>query len=368
MRFLILSTATGQGHNSAALAVKECLETRGFEAEILDVLSLRKPGVSQNVSRLYANVTIHSPKFFGTLYRVGQACSHPGGHSPVYLLNALYARQLCGSICTRRPDALICTHIFSAQAVTCLMRRYGLRLPCAGVATDYTCIPFWEESALDGYIIPSAELFAEFAARGIPAEKLRPIGIPVRQQFLHRLPRREARAELGLPLSGRLFLVMGGSMGYGDITALVNGLLSAVPDSRVAALCGRNEALFCALDGKKRVIPLRYTETVGLYMDAADVVLTKPGGISSTEAISKRVPLVLTRPIPGCEQRNASFLAAHGAAAFANGTEHAVAEACRLAIDRDAAAAMLSAQESAFPAGTNDRAADYLIALASGRL
>lgn len=362
MKFLILSTATGQGHNSAAYAVAEFLETRGCRANVLDVLKLKDEAVSKRVSRLYAGVTIHAPRFFHRLYRLGERVSSPGGRSPIFRLNTLYADRLYGEICRFRPDAIVCTHIFCAQAVTDLRERYGLKIPAAGIATDYTCIPFWEESSLDGYVIPSPALADEFAAKGIPENKLVPIGIPVRPEFLKCAPKEEARRSFGLA-AAHIFLVMGGSMGYGNLDRIAGALAKTVPDSQVVVLCGSNERLLRRMESVRNVIPMRYTDRVCALMDAADVVLTKPGGLSSTEAVAKRVPTVLTQPIPGCEERNAEFLSARGAAAFSDGTLSAVLAARRLALSPRAARDMERAQERVWPDGTDSRIADYLIAL-----
>ena len=362
MKFLILSAATGQGHNSAALAVKECLEARNNEAKVLDVLKLKGKNISKRVSKLYAGVTVHTPRFFHGLYRIGEHVSSPGGHSPIFRLNTLYAEKLHDVITRVQPDVIVCTHIFSAQAVTCLRERYDLKIPAAGVATDYTCIPFWEESSLDGYIIPSPALAGEFTSKGVPAGKLAPIGIPVRPEFLTRTPKAEARLAFGLT-AAHIFLVMGGSMGYGKIGELASALTAAVPDSQAVVLCGSNEKLFREMNSVKNSLPLRYTDRVCALMDTADVILTKPGGLSSTEAIAKRIPTVLTHPIPGCEQRNAEFLSALGAAAFADGTQSAVCAAHRLALDEYAARKMKRAQERVWPGGTDSRIADYLIVL-----
>ena len=363
MNVLILSTATGQGHNSAALAVAASLRARGCRAKVLDVLKLNHGGASGRVSRLYAGVTLRAPRFFHGLYRIGEQVASPGGRSPVYFMNTLYAERLLGEIRRFRPDLIVCTHIFSAQAVTFLRKRRGLAAPAAGVATDYTCIPFWEESALDGYVIPSPALAGEFAARGVPAEKLVPIGIPVRPEFLTRAPKEEARRSFGLT-APHIFLVMGGSMGYGDIDRTAKALAAAVPDSQTVVLCGTNEKLWRRMAALRNVLPMRYTGRVGVLMDAADVVLTKPGGLSSTEAVTKRVPVVLTRPIPGCEQRNAEFLSGSGAAVFAGSTRGAVAAAGRLAFSERAAREMILAQERLRPDGTDGRIADYLLSLA----
>lgn len=368
MKFLILSTATGQGHNSAALAVAESLGLRGCRAKVLDVLKLKDEAVSKRVSRLYAGVTIHAPRFFHGLYRIGERVSSPGGRSPIFRLNTLYAGELYRVIRRFQPDVIVCTHIFSAQAVTWLRERYGVTTPAVGIATDYTCIPFWEESALDGYVIPSSALADEFAGKGIPPGRLVPIGIPIRPEFLKCAPKEEARRSFGLT-AAHIFLVMGGSMGYGNIDGIAEALSAAVPASQIVVLCGSNEKLMHKMKQFRNVVPMRYTDRVCSLMDAADVVLTKPGGLTSTEAIAKRVPTVLTHPIPGCEERNAEFLSSSGAAAFSDGTQSAVLSARRLAFSECAAREMERAQKRFRPDGTDGRIADYLIALGnrSGR-
>lgn len=370
MKFLILSTATGQGHNSAASAVAESLRARGCRTEVLDVLKLKNESVSNRISRLYSGVTLHAPRFFHELYLIGEYVSSPGGRSPIFRLNTLYAERLYREILRLEPDVIVCTHIFSAQAVTWLRERHGLNMTTVGIATDYTCIPFWEESALDAYVIPSPNLTGEFVSRGIPAHRLVPIGIPVRPEFLKHTPKAEARRSFGLT-AAHIFLVMGGSMGYGNIDAIAEALASAVPDSQIVVLCGSNERLLHKMQTLGSVIPMSYTDRVCTLMDAADVVLTKPGGLSSTEAIAKRIPTVLTHPIPGCEQRNAEFLRSNGAAAFSDGTRNAVLAARRLAFNEHAATKMERAQERVWPDGTDGRIADYLIALgnrSAGRL
>jgi processive 1,2-diacylglycerol beta-glucosyltransferase len=364
MRFLILSTATGQGHNSASLAAGKALEARGCETKVLDVLKLKKESVSRRVSNLYAGITIHSPRFFSKLYRIGEFVSSPGGHSPIYGLNTLYADRLYKEITRFQPDAIICPHIFSAQAVTHLRRDHGLKIPAAGLATDYTCIPFWEESSLDSYIIPHAALKQEFASKGISPELLCPLGIPVQPEFLKHVPKEEARRSFHLTAS-HIFLLMGGSMGYGDIDRIAAALTEAIPDSQAVVLCGNNQELLHRLIPTEKIIPFTYTDRVAELMDAADVVLTKPGGLSSTEAIAKRVPLVLTQPIPGCEQRNAEFLSSHGAAVFRQDIKDIVSAVRELALDEGAAENIKEAQKKFWPDDTNERIADYLIALAS---
>ena len=362
MNALILSTATGEGHNSAAAAIAEALGERGCEASVMDCLGLGKLDVSAPVSRLYAEITVRTPGLFRLLYRAGMAVTSAKQKSPIYGLNAMTAKTLHEILLRVRPDVVVCTHIFSAQAVSAVRRKFGLGIPTVGVATDYTCIPFWEESELDRYVIPDASLANEFAARGIPAEKLLPLGIPVRARYRSKLPKQQARREFRLTAE-HVFLVMGGSMGYGDIPLLADRLLQAVPDSQVAAVCGKNKKMIQALAGKAGIVPFGFLENTGDLMDAADVVLTKPGGLTSTEALAKRMPTVLTRPIPGCEEKNAQYLCSVGAAAAGGSPESAALEAARLLADAGRRDAMRQAQEKFIRPDAALRICDQLFTL-----
>ena len=366
MKVLILSTATGEGHNSAAAAVAQALRAKGCEALIMDCLNLGRFNASAAVSNLYADITVHTPEFFSLLYKGGMAVTSAKRMSPIYHLNALCAKALRHTLSGIKPDVIVCTHIFSAQAVSAVQRKFGLNIPAVGIATDYTCIPFWEESALDFYIIPDASLSDEFAARGIPPEKLLPLGIPVREQYRTKLPKEFARREFCLKAK-YVFVLMGGSMGYGDIPLLADELVRAVPESQVAAVCGRNRKMIESLAGRKNIVPFGFLENAGHLMDAADVILTKPGGLTSTEALVKRIPTVLTRPIPGCEERNAQRLSSIGAAVRSDSPQKAALEAVRLLADTARADAMRSAQEKFIHPDAALKIADCLIALAKGK-
>lgn len=362
MKLLLLSTATGEGHNSAAAALQEALKPYG-EAVIMDVLKSGKRDASSKVSRLYTRLTLSLPGFFGFLYHMGELVSSSRRRSPIYYLNSLYAGSLYQKIQLLQPDGIICTHIFGAQAITHLREKYGLHIPCVGIMTDYTCSPFWEETRLDSYIIPAKALMDEFVQKGIPKEKLIPLGIPVRKAFRTEGDKEEARRRLGLCGTKHLFVVTGGSMGYGDIKTLVLSLISQMPDAQVAVLCGRNEVLYQKLSRMERVRPFGYTDQVDVFMDAADVLLTKSGGLTTSEALAKRVPLVLTHPIPGCEQKNTAFLCSLGAAVTADSADDAARAALKLATDPEAARRMLERQRTYFKRESTEKIAEYLVHL-----
>ncbi len=350
MRVLILSCNTGQGHNSAGSAVREALEAAGAECELLDALSFARGNTSKTVGGAYASVTTKAPSLFGGLYQLGGLISNPWLKSPVYLANTRYAGALGDYIEKSGFDAVVCPHLFPAETLTCLRRKGRLSVKTYAVATDYTCIPFWEETELDAYFVPHEDLKLEFAGKGLPQEKLIPTGIPISRRCLQKTPKAEARRLLGLPEQEKVFLVMTGSMGFGDISSFALDLLLSCPkNSRILILTGRNAALKDRIDHdfsrEKRVQTVAFTRNAPLYMDACDILLSKPGGLTSTEAAVQNIPLVHTRPIPGCETANARFFVSHGLSVCAVHPKAAALAAASLAEDTAALQRMTECQK-----------------------
>ncbi|MDR3552290.1 MAG: glycosyltransferase [Clostridia bacterium] len=366
MKVLILSTKTGEGHNSASKAVADYINTRGdCEAVVADILKSGNKNVSGSVSNTYAFVTTYIPWFFRFLYSLGALISSPKHHSPIYYLNSLYSKELMRKIGEIGPDVILCPHIFSAQAITYLKLVCGLETPAAGLVTDYTCSPFWEETRLEKYVIPSRVLREEFIKKGIPAEKLAPIGIPVCSRFKSRRSKQEARAAFGLSAE-HVFVIMGGSMGYGRIPQLAGAIHERMPDAQVVAVCGNNRNLAEKMRAQapENLVVMDFVDDIEVLMDAADVLLTKPGGLSSTEALTKRVPIVLTDPIPCGEEMNARFLSSLGVAVFKPNIRDAADAAVALVRAPEGAAAMLRAQEEYFDRDTDIHVGELLISMA----
>ena len=368
MKTLILSTKTGQGHHSASLAVKACLEEKGCEAVIEDILKSSKRNASAPVSALYDNIVMHAPTFFGMLYHAGELISSSKHHSPIYYLNSIYSKRLFAKIVKINPQVIVCPHIFSAQAITRLREKYGLAIPSLGIITDYTWSPFWEETRLDGYVIPAPQLVDEFINKGVPREKLFPLGIPVNRRFKTVNTTAKARLAFGIT-ANQVFVVMGGSMGFGRIIDLAYMLIEKLPDAQVVTVCGKNEQLYHKLTGHKNIIPFKYIDNIDLLMDAADVLITKPGGLSATEAMVKRIPVVFTCPIPGGEVHNAAFLSSIGAAVYAIRPEDAADAAVDLILNPDKCTKMIDAQKKYINKDADRDIAELIIKMAkkSGR-
>ena len=224
MKVLILSCSTGGGHNAAAYAIEEQLLKEGHVAIVLDHLELAGERVSKDVGELYVNTVKTVPYVFGKVYQLGMTVSHLVKRSPVYYANGLVAHYLERYLRERHFDAIVMPHLFPAEAITYL-KRQGVKLPLTVfIATDYTCIPFTEETDCDYYIIPHEELTREYVKRGIPKEKLIGLGIPVSGKFVRNISKSDARFRLRLTGLEKLYLVAGGSMGAGDVARLAEEL------------------------------------------------------------------------------------------------------------------------------------------------
>lgn len=365
MKLLILSCNTGQGHNTAGRALLEAALARGVPCEMLDALSFAGPRFSKVVSNTYMKMAVDAPGLFGKLYRAGDLLSSDRRKSPVYWGNAPYAERLERYLSEQEIGAVIAPHLFPAEAMTYLHRRRGVTTPFYAVATDYTCIPFWEETEPTRFFTPHPDLDAEFQAHGIPKERLLATGIPVSARFRASETQLDARRALSIEEDARVFLLMSGSMGFGSVVDMA-AELAAHPDplARLLVLTGRNEDLRRAIDerfaGDARVRALPFTDQVPLYMKACDVLLSKPGGLTSTEAAVMNVALVHTDPIPGCETQNARFFSQRGMSLSASAAE-APRAALRLIADRAAREAMQAAQrQNTYPCAA-DRILDEVL-------
>ncbi|MCM1182125.1 MAG: glycosyl transferase [Roseburia sp.] len=317
MNILILSCNTGEGHNAAARAVEEAALARGHEVRLVDMMSLVGERVSRLIGGGYVNVAKNTPLLFGFVYQLGRLISSPKRKSPVYYANALVAKALAAYLEEYKADVIITPHLYPAETTTYMKRKGMLSIKVIAIATDYTCIPFWEETECDYYIVPHRDCVKEFVKRGVPAEKLLPYGIPVDAAFEKQVSKKRARRKLKLPADGNLYLIMSGSMGFGKVKLFSRELAERIgEEDGIVIVCGNNEALRGSLqkkfqdNGQIRIVG--FTRHVADYMSAADVIYTKPGGLSSTEALIKNLPIVHTAPIPGCETRNRIFFRRRG--------------------------------------------------------
>ncbi len=321
MKILILSCNTGGGHNSAAKAIKEIFDAKGHTCEITDVLAFGGQKASDLVCDAYIEIVKKTPQLFGKIYEMGTKMGqltqeNTKLRSPVYLVNKLYADALEDYIKQNEFDAVVCVHIFAAEAMTNLKKHHRITIPFYFVATDYYCSPMLEETIPNAIFIAHKDSTFTYINHGIDKKLLVPAGIPVSQKFLTKKDKTQVREQLGLANSDQVFLLMSGSMGFGDLIDTTKYIFEhGNENTKVIAITGNNKDLYKSLEKEfkheTRLILVGFTDQVSDYMDASDVLLTKPGGLSSTEALAKGIAIVHTAPIPGCESENVQFFTEH---------------------------------------------------------
>ena len=352
MKILILSCNTGEGHNSAGRAVREALRARGAECDMIDSLQFGFKGESFLISNGHVWVYRHIPRAFGAVYRGLE--KHKWGGDLVYRANTGKlgaAEKLRSFLKLRGYDAVVCVHVFPASEMTYLRSKYGPEFLQYFIPTDYTCSPGVGELDMDAFFTPHRFLSGDFVRAGVPADRIQPTGIPVSGKFLAPRDRAGARSALGLNPDLRSILLMGGSMGAGPMFDLAKAIGQKLPeDGELLVLCGRNERFREQLQqlGLPRVQAIGYSDQVERYMDASELLLTKAGGLSSTEALMKRLPLLFVSAIPGLEIRNQEFLMALDCADSAKGVKGLAARALELLGDPQSLEALRSAQERHF--------------------
>lgn len=317
MDALILSCGTGGGHNAAGQAVCEELERRGHKVEMFDPYMLLGRGVPRVINNIYIKIAQRCPSLFGLIYQLGQAYRYLPVKSPVYKLQRKPAAALSKYLKKHPADVVVMPHLFPAEIMTSLKKSRACVTKMVFIATDYTCIPFTEETECDAYIIPSKELTGDFTRWGIPKEKLYPFGIPVSSAFTEPVTKQEAKKRLGLEQDRQYYLLAGGSIGGGQLQKYADQVYAYVkicPKTHMIIICGNNMLTYhklCRRYGSRATV-LQHTDEMPLYMRASEIYFTKPGGLSSTEAAAAAVPMIHISPIPGCEDRNRDFFTANG--------------------------------------------------------
>lgn len=348
MDALILSCETGGGHNTAACAIKEELLRRGDHAVMINPYLLHSQKLADSINWAYISIAQNMPACFGVLYNLGEAYRKLPCKSPIYYMNAKMVPIMQKYLSNNHYDVVIMTHLFPAEIMT-QMKDRGLKTPkTILIATDYTCIPFTEDTDCDAYIIPAEELCHEFQKRGIPHEKIFPLGIPVRADFTMQVSKKEARKILGLAADKKYLLISGGSIGAGSLKRTIELLhRQCTNDTRIIVICGNNTRLYNRLVEKYGDVMeiVQGTEQMAIYLRASDLYFSKPGGLSSTEAAVMGVPLIHLPPIPGCETKNVHFFCAYGMNYRIDATRQNVLQALALITDTPKCSEMVQKQQ-----------------------
>lgn len=323
MKLLLMSIRAGYGHHSTAKAVIEQFEKHGFECEMLDIFDYINRHLGNSIQDGYLLSTKYLSETYGKVYgRLTKKDEPYDKHSITAVLSALISKKLGKFVEEFKPDMIIGTHSYAGVVISILAKRGIVKCPTIGIVTDFTVHPFWESTFLDYYVIPDMLLSYEMQRKGIPEEKLLPIGIPIRSQFASKMDKGEARKILEIQ-DKKTILVMMGSMGYGNIKKTLIEMDNYPADFQILCICGSNKKAKADIEEypwKKSVYTYGFVNNVDVMMDAADFIISKPGGLTTSETLAKELPMITMNPLPGQEDRNLNFLVNNGAAIMVNNT------------------------------------------------
>ena len=325
MKALLLSITAGQGHHATAEAIENGFKQIGVESKFIDAYEYIEPRLKRAVSTAYSFNAAYNKRVYSLAYGISvKKTSRVSKYSLPKIMNSLMANELRKCILEEKPDVIVCTHIFPATMINILLERDKLDVLTVAVLTDFTLHPFWEEIGLiDYYVTPSELIEYQIIKKGLDPNKQLPFGIPIKAKFNERMPKAEAKKLLGLDPDKHTILLMSGSMGYGKIDKSIEELDGLPFDFQTIVVCGNNKRQLRKIKSvskKKRFDVYGYVDNVDVMMDAADCIITKPGGITSSEAISKGLPMIMSNPIPGQEDRNVDFMLNNGLALYASKT------------------------------------------------
>lgn len=319
---LVCSASAGAGHLRAAEAVQKAIARRRPDAAVrhVDVLSLATPAFRRLYGQGYVDFVNSAPEVVGAIFdRTNRASPHPAARKLGSLLQRSQLRKFEDLVIESDPDFIVHTHFLPAELCERLRHKRKWTGSHAVVVTDYDVHRFWQCPGIDRYFVARAENVEALARLGEPREKVSVTGIPIDPEFSVAPNLTALRAKHKISADRPFVLVLSGGFGVGPVAELAESLASALTSAQMVVVAGRNEVLkdrvakaTAAFRGRVRVIG--FTTEMREWMALADLIVTKPGGLTTSEALACGVPLVVTFPIPGQETRNATMLYEEGAA------------------------------------------------------
>ncbi len=316
MKIMLLTAATGGGHIRAANAVEAYIrENTSWEVQNVDCLKAVGRLLDKTVCDSYLFMAKKAPMLFGRLYK--RTNKENRFSSLVPKLSGLFSNQLYPAIASYEPDVIITTHPFATEMVAALKDDGLVAAPLICIITDYGAHRAYIAESVDSYVVASEDMVPELMDFGVPKEKIHPFGIPVHGEFFDRQDQAQLLKGLDLDPSLPTLLFMAGSFGVSNIIKLYRDLAETQVKMQIIVITGRNQKLFDAFEKEIAENPgittrlLFFTDEVEKYMHAADLLVTKPGGLTVSEALACNLPMAVFDAIPGQEEDNANFLKTH---------------------------------------------------------
>ena len=326
-RVLILSASAGAGHLRAAQAVETAFHQLNAAEEVrnIDVLEYTNRLFQRLYTKAYIQMVKRTPNLFGWFYDYFDKPWQQERRRLIF--DKLNTKPFIKMVEQVQPDIAVCTHFLPAEILSWLKGKNRIRTRQAIVVTDFDLHAFWLCRNAEHYFVALKETRFHLEQLGIAAERITASGIPIDPVFAEKKDKPEMRRRLDLEPDWPVILVSAGGFGVGPVEKLVQALTALRRKARILVICGKNEELKQKVDAQiaaagaecpVRFRTLGYTTEMDVYMSAADLILGKTGGLTTSEALAKGLGFVIVNPIPGQEQRNADHLMEEGAAIKCN--------------------------------------------------
>ena len=326
-RVLVLSASAGAGHLRAAEAIEKAIRLRGVATEVqhVDVLKYTNKVFRHFYSKAYIDLVNNAPEVLGWLY---DHLDDPAKNDPIRLaFDRLNANPFIRFLQRYQPDVAICTHFLPSGIISSLKAEGKIKVVNAVVVTDFDVHAMWLCHHVEQYFVALEETKVHLRALGVPESLITISGIPIDPVFAEAKDKRAMRRKHGLDEECFIILVSAGGFGVGPVGHLFQALAQLAHRAQVVMVCGRNEPLRIELTEAAKKLAKRskvsftllgFTSDMDELMTAADLFVGKPGGLTTSEALSKGLAMVVINPIPGQEERNSDHLLEQGAAIRCN--------------------------------------------------
>jgi len=310
---LLMYITKVSGHRAATLAIERALNQLDPTAEIMSIngFGYTYPTIEKVVNKAYMGIIKRTPQIWDYLYDNPKIVKKT--ESLKNYIHKTSHDKLRRLFETFQPDAVVCTQAFPCGMVADFKRVYPSKYVLIGVLTDYAPHGFWINEGVDYYIVPCEETKRHFVGKGVSPEAIKVFGIPIQTKFGKRLNRHLLSQKLGLQEDLPTVLIMGGGQGLGPIKGAVRSLLKVKKEFQIIVVAGTNKRLIKWLKNTtqkkdKKILIFEYVENIDELMGLATLLITKPGGMTTAEALAKGLPMVIIKPLPGQEVRNTEFL------------------------------------------------------------
>ena len=315
------------GHHSVTLSIEKAIHAANPRLKVLNMngFGYTHPIMEKVIHVLYMNVIKKMPSIWNFLYDNPKVADKINNvKESVYKKNSIKIKKLVESESCK---AVICSQAFPCGMVADYKRHYSSGLKLIAVVTDFIPHSYWVYDEIDYYVVGSQEAKETLLKKGVKEEKIKFFGIPIDSKFAEQLDKNKVASELNIILDRPVVLIMGGGHGLGPIKKLIMGLDKTAINAQFLVVAGINKKLFKSLSKakfKNKVKVYGYIDYVDKLMTLSDVLITKPGGVTTAEALAKRLPMFIIKPLPGQEQNNTNFLLNNGLAKKNDSIEDAI--------------------------------------------